>query len=116
MEWCYDKNRLNIGGEDRCWIDEITFPGNSVVLSVDSYTEKKEFDLYPNPANTYIVVEGSDIKEVEIYDMMGRKVISSNVENSSSSVIYVDNLTNGIYLVRSIDVDNNVLTKKFIKK
>jgi hypothetical protein len=116
LEWCYDKNRLNIGGEDRCWIDEITFPGNSVVLSVDSYTEKKEFDLYPNPANTYIVVEGSDIKEVEIYDMMGRKVISSNVENSSSSVIYVDNLTNGIYLVRSIDVDNNVLTKKFIKK
>jgi hypothetical protein len=116
FEWRYDKNQRNKDGEDRCWVDDIVFPSNCLVLGVESFNEKKEFDVYPNPANTYIVVEGSDIKEVEVYDMMGRKVISSGVENSSSSVIYIDNLTSGIYLVRSIDVYNNVSTKKFIKK
>ena len=87
-----------------------------MVLGVESFTEKKEFDVYPNPANTYVVVEGSDIQEVEVYDMMGRKLISSNVENSTHTVIDINDLTSGIYLVRSIDVYNNISTKKFIKK
>ena len=52
--------------------------------------------------------------EVEIYDMMGRKVVSSEMQ--SSSVIEIDNLSSGIYMIRSIDVNNNVSTKKFIKK
>ena len=48
--------------------------------------------------------------------MMGRKLISSNVENSTHAVIDINDLTSGIYLVRSIDVYNNISTKKFIKK
>ena len=116
FEWRYDKNQRNQDGEDRCWVDDIIFPSNCLVLGVESFTEKKEFDVYPNPANTYIVIEGSDIQEVEVYDMMGRKVVSSDVDNSSHAVIDINNLTSGIYLVRSIDVYNNVSTKKFIKK
>ena len=116
FEWRYDKNQRNQDGEDRCWVDDIIFPSNCLVLGVESFTEKKEFDVYPNPANTYVVVEGSDIQEVEVYDMMGRKLISSNVENSTHTVIDINDLTSGIYLVRSIDVYNNISTKKFIKK
>ena len=114
FEWRYDKNKRDKDGSDRCWIDDVIFPGNTIVLGVESYTEKKDFDVYPNPANNYIVVDGDDIQEVEIYDMMGRKVISSEMQ--SSSVIEIDNLSSGIYMIRSIDVNNNVSTKKFIKK
>ena len=85
----------------------------SETVGVDEMIETESM-IYPNPANTYIVVEGSDIKEVEIYDMMGRKVVSSEMQ--SSSVIEIDNLSSGIYMIRSIDVNNNVSTKKFIKK
>lgn len=114
FEWRYDKNKRDKDGSDRCWIDDVIFPGNTIVLGVESYTEKKDFDVYPNPANNYIVVDGDDIQEVEIYDMMGRKVVSSEMQ--SSSVIEIDNLSSGIYMIRSIDVNNNVSTKKFIKK
>ncbi len=114
FEWRYDKNQRDKEGADRCWIDDIIFPGNTIVLAVDSYTEKKEVDIYPNPANNYIVVDGNDIQEVEIYDMMGRKVVSSDMQ--SSSVIEIDNLSSGIYMIRLVDFNNNVSTKKFIKK
>ena len=84
-------------------------------MAVESFTEKKNLDIYPNPANSYVIVEGDDIKEVEIFDMMGRKFISTNVEETSS-VISIENLTPGIYVIRSIDVNNNVMIQKFIKK
>ena len=116
FEWRYDKNQRKAEGADRCWVDDIIFPGNTIVLSVDSYTESKEFNVYPNPANNYIVVEGNNIQEVEIYNMMGTRVLHSNMENASSSAIDINNLSSGIYLVRTIDSDNNISTKKFIKK
>ena len=115
FEWRYDKNQRNKDGEDRCWVDDIVFPSNCMVMSVKSFTEKKEFNVYPNPANTYLVVEGEDVEEVEIYNAMGKKVISTDV-NSSSYVIDINSLTSGMYLIRTIDADNNISTKKFIKK
>ena len=114
FEWRYDKNQRKEAGADRCWIDDVVFPGNTIVLGLDSYTEKKEFNIYPNPADNYIVVEGDDIHNVEIYDRMGRKVISSDMK--SSSVIELDNLSSGIYLLRLIDINDNASIKKFIKK
>lgn len=114
FEWRYDKSPNGSSGEDRCWVDDIVFPGNSVVLGVETLTEKKNSHVYPNPANNYIIVEGSDIQEVEIFDMMGRKLISHKAENSST--IDVSGLSSGIYLVRTIDADNNISMQKIIKK
>ncbi len=114
FEWRYDKSPNGQDGADRCWIDDITFPINSLVLSVESFTEKKDFDVYPNPANNYIIVDGEDVLEVEIFDMMGRKLISHKTETSST--IDVSGLLSGIYLVRTIDADNNISMQKIIKK
>ena len=114
FEWRYDKSPNGSSGEDRCWVDDIVFPGNSVVLGVETLTEKKNSHVYPNPANNYIIVEGSDIQEVEIFDMMGRKLISHKAENSST--IDVSGLSSGIYLVRTIDADNNISMQKIIKE
>lgn len=114
FEWRYDKSPNGSSGEDRGWIDDIVFPGNSVVLGVETLTEKKNSHVYPNPANNYIIVECSDIQEVEIFDMMGRKLISHKAENSST--IDVSGLSSGIYLVRTIDADNNLSMQKIIKE
>ena len=114
FEWRYDKSPNGSAGEDCCWVDDITFPVNSIVLRVDSFTENKGLNVYPNPANDYIIVESDGIQEVEIYDMMGRKLISHKAETSST--IDVSALSSGIYLVRTIDSDNNITMQKIIKK
>ena len=114
FEWRYDKSPNGSAGEDRCWIDDIAFPGNSIVLGVESFTEKKDFNIYPNPANNYVIVEGEDMRQVEIFDMMGRRLLSHNIENSS--MIDISGLTSGMYLLRTTDVNNNISMQKIIKK
>ena len=114
FEWRYDKSPNGSAGEDRCWVDDIAFPVNSIVLGVESFTEKKDTNIYPNPANNYVIVEGEDIQEVEILDMVGRKLISHKVDNSS--MIDISDLTSGMYLIRTIDVNNNISIQKIIKK
>lgn len=116
FEWRYDKSPSGSDGADRCWVDDIVFPSNSLVLSVDSYTMEKTFEIYPNPADDHITIIGDEIQVVDIYDMMGRRLLSYNIENSASSTIDISSLKEGIYLIRSIDVDNNVLINKIIKK
>lgn len=115
FEWRYDKSPNGSAGEDRCWVDDIVFPGNTVVLSVDSFEEKKGIDVYPNPANNYIIVKGDDIQNVEIFDMMGRKLISRDVEETSL-MINIGTLKSGIYVIRCVDADNSVTIQRFIKK
>ncbi|MBQ8759942.1 MAG: T9SS type A sorting domain-containing protein [Bacteroidales bacterium] len=114
FEWRYDKSVRNQAGADRCWVDDIEFPSNSLVLDVNTITESKTFDIYPNPAENYIVIEGEGVVEVEIFDMMGRKILTHNVKESS--VINVNDFSQGLYLIRSIDVNNNIIVKKFVKE
>lgn len=114
FEWRYDKSVRNQYGADRCWVDDIVFPSNSLVLNVNSITENKSIEIYPNPAKNFIVVKGEDIIEVEIFDMMGRKVLTQNVQESS--VINVNDFSQGLYLIRTIDVNDNIVVRKFVKE
>ena len=114
FEWRYDKSPNIQEGQDRCWVDDILFPSNSLVLDVNTITESKTFDIYPNPAKNYIVVKGDDIVVVEIFDMMGRKILTQNVKDSS--VVNVNDFPQGLYLIRSLDVNNNITVKKFVKE
>ncbi|MBE6335471.1 MAG: T9SS type A sorting domain-containing protein [Lentimicrobiaceae bacterium] len=115
LEWRYDKNQRDSEGEDRCWIDDIVFPGNCMIMDINSVTENKNFIIYPNPANNFVVVEGDDIQEVELYNIMGVKLYSQEVENSKI-VMDLDDVSNGMYLIRILDSDAKVYTKKIVKK
>ena len=114
LKWSYDKSKNDSAGEDRCWIDDIVFPINTHVLNIESSVEKKEILIYPNPVDDFFKLEGDNIHNVEIYNIMGAKIMSHDV--SFSNAIDVANLSSGLYLVRVLDEDNNVVVKKIIKK
>lgn len=114
LEWLYDKNVRYFAGEDRCWIDNIVFPANTFVLNVEPLTEKKDIVLYPNPADDFFRLEGDDIKYVEIYNVMGTKMVAHDM--ASSDVVDVNALPDGLYLVRILDNDDNVMVRKLIIK
>ena len=114
LEWFYDKNMRNSAGEDRCWIDDILFPVNTFVLGVESIVEEKSIVLYPNPTENFFNIEADNIQSVEMFDVMGSKIMSHNV--TSSNVIDVTNIPDGLYFVRILDDDGNVIVKKLIKR
>ena len=114
LEWRYDTSSSGTTDGNVCWIDDIIFPGNTMVLSVENVVVDTDVTVYPNPANDVINVKGEDIQYVEIYNSIGLKVLDKNVNDSES--IDIANFTSGIYFVRTVDNKGNVSTTKIVKR
>ena len=112
--WCYDT--ASHGGTDGnvCWVDDIVFPSNTLITNVETVSAEKQATVYPNPARDFIVVKGSDIQYVEIYNSVGTKVVSQDVSDSES--IDIADLANGIYFVRIFNGKGEISTEKIIKR
>ena len=70
----------------------------SVTLIPDAISENaKEAKIYPNPAKGTLHIEGKDILQVELFNIVGQKVLSIN---EGFEAIQLDQLPIGIYFVR----------------
>ena len=72
-----------------------------------------EMSLYPNPTDqNYVTIETpiSGSKEIEVFDLLGKKVIDVN---SSSNQLDISKLNSGVYLVR-VTIENQSSTTKLI--
>lgn len=90
---------------------------NSVGLSENSIQNK--ISIFPNPANAKLTVTSqTTIKEIYIYDLLGKLVKQINVENNKTkeTEIAIDDLSAGIYFIKVIDVYDAKLNSKFIKE
>ncbi len=115
FEWRYDKNQSDYDGDDRCWIDDVVFPRNCMIMDVNSITTQKDINIYPNPTADVIIVEGFDIQSVELYNMMGQKLMSQDV-NDTKTILHIDDLSDGLYFVKTLDSKAKVNIRKIIKK
>ncbi|MFK8060373.1 MAG: T9SS type A sorting domain-containing protein [Polaribacter sp.] len=91
----------------------------SSVLSVDNFTaDNSQLLVYPNPAKSSISIELSNsltIVQVEVYSVLGDKIITQKGLNKSKIGIDVSNLSTGIYFIKA-KTNNGVLSKKLIIK
>jgi len=77
-------------------------------------------NIFPNPASNEFRIEivgqaRNDIKNVEIYDVSGRKVLTHHlIASSSHHLINVSHLQPGIYFVKIYSEDNQFIIKKLI--
>lgn len=115
LEWRYDTAPNGATEGNVCWVDDITFPGNTIVIDdVKEMTSTENIDVYPNPANDVVYLRGDDIQYVEIYNSVGMKVVSKNVINAES--IDITELVSGMYLLRAYDSNGIISTSKFVKR
>ncbi|SRX72677.1 T9SS type A sorting domain-containing protein [Aequorivita antarctica] len=87
----------------------------NTILGTEDF-QNMEFRLYPNPANEQITIELSDASSnylVEIFDVLGKKVYTSEIQKSKS--IDVSALAPGTYLVK-INSENNTSIARFVKQ
>lgn len=69
--------------------------------------------IYPNPSNTGLVTietASNEAAAVEVYNLLGKQVISQTLTNST---LNVDNLSSGVYLVK-VSVEGKSATKKLV--
>jgi hypothetical protein len=74
--------------------------------------KKARWNVYPNPAENQINVKG-DIKSIEIFNLAGNKVISSEAHDHN---INISSLKPGSYLIKAITNDGKPIIGRFNKK
>ncbi|MBF8150739.1 T9SS type A sorting domain-containing protein [Winogradskyella sp. F6397] len=72
---------------------------NQQSLSIDD-KEYSATTIYPNPASNEFYINSTENVEVSIYDMLGKVVISKEVD--SNNAIEISSLKSGIYLVKIV--------------
>ncbi|MBQ1732693.1 MAG: PKD domain-containing protein, partial [Bacteroidales bacterium] len=89
------------------------------IVDIEDYATEHEISIYPNPASSIVNIElgsveyGKDIT-VDIYDMLGRNVATSNHNSSEGSIeLNVSDFSEGLYFVR-MNIDGHSVTEKVL--
>jgi len=80
-------------------------------LSIDSHAEK-ELTIYPNPTNGMVNIEGANVAQVQVYNLLGQKLRTF----SNTNRINVGDLPKGVYLLRITDKEGKMYMEKIIKE
>ena len=72
--------------------------------------------VYPNPATSFVKVEMGDAsaQRVEVISMNGQKVYTA-ANQGDNFTISMSNFTKGVYFIRIITTDNEMVVKKVVK-
>ena len=95
----------------------IPFKFNGTVLGLDSNKFSSQIVMYPNPVKNNLTIVNpiySAENFIEIFDMTGRVVFSSNIKYETNFSIDVSNLITGNYIVK-LTTENGTAVKNFIK-
>lgn len=83
----------------------------SGTLSSSSF-DKNSFSVYPNPAKSFVQIKDSSqsIKIIELFNLLGQKVLTKEFDNESEIKINIESFKSGVYLLKI----NNSFTRKLV--
>lgn len=84
----------------------------------DFFTETKNIIVYPNPSTGIFTISSSDNfanAEIEIYNVLGDRIYSDNINNSNLKKICIDKMVDGIYFVKVSDREKMYIGKIIIE-
>lgn len=96
----------------------ITLSDMTNEVAINDVAPVPGLSLYPNPvANQLYIQAGNTIKDVVIYDVVGRETNTINNVDNKSVVLNVSDLNNNsIYIVKVIDNQGNISSRKITVK
>ncbi|WP_158848584.1 T9SS type A sorting domain-containing protein [Algibacter sp. L1A34] len=87
----------------------------SLSLSVDGFSEKQsKIKIYPNPTSNYFTISNALDAKVEVYNLIGKKVLSEIVF-SDKQTIDISSLPTQVYIVK-INNESQSSSLKLVKK
>lgn len=83
---------------------------------VNENKTKNDFSIYPNPVSNELTIqfETNSRKKVEVLNCLGTVEMIEQT-NASITKINTNNLSKGVYFIKTTDENNNISTSKFIK-
>ena len=101
LVWALDEDYINDGFP-------ILMEDNLAVADVS----ETAFNVYPNPTNGIVKIEGVKVSQVQVYNILGQPV--STFTNAKE--INMKDLPKGIYLLRITDKEGNSYLEKIVKE
>jgi len=104
-----------VGGTYEYSVDEVSIKEYTTTavekIAVDNLS------VYPNPVEGILNVRSAtDIHSISITNIVGQEILNANISSNRTSVINTLELNSGVYIVRVVDANGEILTKKIIKK
>jgi hypothetical protein len=96
-------------GADRCFMTNVGIREKNTVDHIR---------IFPNPAHDRVIIESTlgDIGKIEVFDMLGRKVIEKYPgKNNNHTALELDRVARGIYRCQVI-TGNRMITRAIIKR
>ena len=81
--------------------------------------ENSGFSLYPNPSKNSITISSSEAsfaKQIQIFDVSGKLLISKEVSQNKRNTIDTTSLSIGVYIVNVTTIDGNNYSSKLVKE
>jgi len=98
----------NSSNQSALKIDDISVGINTT--GMDEYSANNGI-VYPNPANDWLYISANRLETVEIYDIVGKRMMS----DQSNFKLNIGQLPNGTYMVRIITREGAINRKLLIK-
>lgn len=76
--------------------------------------ESEEITIFPNPVSGLLTVKGPEMRQVEIFDLLGQRVLTLSVSDAMACTVNVGSIPPGFYLVQVTQRDGAMLTEKII--
>ena len=87
----------------------------SKIIGVPLATNNNQYSIYPNPASKFIMINGNNVKAVDILDTKGKLMYAKKSINSASSLNKVKiNLSPGNYIVQLQITDGTLVNEKIV--
>ena len=107
-----DPVQFDGGGIDQL---EFTFVRDIATASISDFDTSSV--VITNPVKNELNIQGltADVQQVSVYSLLGKQILSSDVNTQSTLSLDVSDLATGMYLVK-FQGDRSFFTKKFIKQ
>jgi len=86
------------------------------LLSTSTFSNDKAFSAALNQTSGVLTVNGKDIANVTVYDILGKLVASQSATAASSVEMNVSSLNSGLYMVTVANTQGNASTIKVVKQ
>ena len=102
--------------ENGC-VDSLWIMVECTGVSITS-AEGLQFRVYPNPVSpkSKLMVEGSDIETITVYNMLGKEVTKISADGEKSVAISVKDYAQGVYVISVTDTKGQTGRSTFIVK
>lgn len=72
------------------------------------------FQIFPNPANAKVTVDGDNIESIAVYNVLGQMVDHVKAVNNNTISINTTSYENGAYILRITTHDGSIVSKRVV--